>query len=50
MLKLSGEEVVTLELVHRPADGPVQVGIGLLSEVSPNSRCACPGEHKQQAV
>ena len=28
MLKFPGEEVVTLELVHRPADGPVQVGTG----------------------
>lgn len=28
MLKFPGEEVVTLELVHRPADGPVQIGTG----------------------
>ncbi len=28
MLKLPGEEMVTLELVHRPADGPVDVGTG----------------------
>jgi lactoylglutathione lyase len=28
MLKFPGEEVVTLELVHRPADGPVDVGTG----------------------
>ena len=28
MLKFPGENVVTLELVHRPADGPVQVGTG----------------------
>ena len=28
MLKFPGEHVVTLELVHRPADGPVQVGNG----------------------
>ena len=28
MLKFPGEEVVTLELVHRPADGRVQVGTG----------------------
>ena len=28
MLKFPGEEVVTLELVHRPACGPVQVGTG----------------------
>ena len=28
MLKFPGEEVVTLELVHRPADGPVQAGTG----------------------
>jgi lactoylglutathione lyase len=28
MLKLPGDEVVTLELVHRPADGPVDVGTG----------------------
>lgn len=28
VLKFPGEEVVTLELVHRPADGPVQVGTG----------------------
>jgi lactoylglutathione lyase len=28
MLKVPGEEVVTLELVHRPADGPVQAGTG----------------------
>jgi lactoylglutathione lyase len=28
MLKFPGEEVVTLELVHRPADGWVQVGTG----------------------
>ncbi|MGO9902277.1 MAG: VOC family protein [Solirubrobacteraceae bacterium] len=27
-LKLSGEEIVTLELVHRPSDGPVQIGTG----------------------
>jgi lactoylglutathione lyase len=29
VLKFPGEEVVTLELVHRPADGPVQIGTGL---------------------
>jgi lactoylglutathione lyase len=28
VLKFPGEEVVTLELVHRPANGPVQVGTG----------------------
>jgi lactoylglutathione lyase len=28
LLKFPGEEVVTLELVHRPADGPVQIGTG----------------------
>jgi lactoylglutathione lyase len=28
MLKFAGEEVVTLELVHRPADGPVAIGTG----------------------
>jgi lactoylglutathione lyase len=28
MLKFPSEEVVTLELVHRPAEGPVQVGTG----------------------
>ncbi len=28
MLKFPDEEVVTLELVHRPADGPVDVGTG----------------------
>ena len=28
MLKFPGEEVVTLELVHRPAAGPVQIGTG----------------------
>lgn len=28
MLKFPGEQVVTLELVHRPADAPVQVGTG----------------------
>jgi lactoylglutathione lyase len=28
MLKFPGEQVVTLELVHRPADGPVQAGTG----------------------
>jgi lactoylglutathione lyase len=28
MLKFPDEQVVTLELVHRPADGPVQVGTG----------------------
>jgi lactoylglutathione lyase len=28
VLKFPGEEVVTLELVHRPADGPVQIGSG----------------------
>ena len=28
MLKFPREEVVTLELVHRPADGPVEVGTG----------------------
>jgi len=28
MLKFPSEEVVTLELVHRPADGPVDVGTG----------------------
>src|SRR5437660_4215352 len=26
MLKFPGEEVVTLELVHRPEDGPVDIG------------------------
>jgi lactoylglutathione lyase len=28
MLKFPGEEVATLELVHRPAEGPVQIGTG----------------------
>src|SRR5204862_1894413 len=28
MLKSPGEEVVTLELVHRPEDGPVDIGTG----------------------
>jgi lactoylglutathione lyase len=28
MLKFPGEEVATLELVHRPTDGPVQIGTG----------------------
>ena len=28
MLKFPGEDVVTLELAHRPADGPVDVGTG----------------------
>lgn len=28
MLAFPGEDVVTLELVHRPADGPVDVGTG----------------------
>src|SRR5919109_5200069 len=28
MLKFPVEEVVTLELAHRPADGPVDVGTG----------------------
>jgi lactoylglutathione lyase len=28
MLKFPDEEVVTLELVHRPTDGPVQIGTG----------------------
>ncbi len=28
VLKFPGEGVVTLELVHRPADGPVQIGTG----------------------
>ena len=28
MLKLPSEEVVTLELVHRPADGAVDIGTG----------------------
>jgi lactoylglutathione lyase len=28
MLKFPSEEVVTLELVHRPADGPVEIGTG----------------------
>lgn len=28
MLKFPTEEVVTLELVHRPADGPVEIGTG----------------------
>jgi lactoylglutathione lyase len=28
VLKFPGEEVVTLDLVHRPADGPVQIGTG----------------------
>ena len=28
MLKLPSEEVVTLELVYRPADGPVVIGTG----------------------
>ena len=28
MLKFPAEQVVTLELVHRPTDGPVQVGTG----------------------
>ncbi|HEY6876319.1 MAG TPA: VOC family protein [Candidatus Dormibacteraeota bacterium] len=29
MLKSPSDEVVTLELVHRPADGPVEIGTGL---------------------
>lgn len=28
MLKFPGEEVVTLELVHRPTEGPVDIGTG----------------------
>jgi lactoylglutathione lyase len=28
MLKFPGEDVVTLELVHRPVDGPVLIGTG----------------------
>lgn len=28
MLKFPGEDAVTLELVHRPADGPVDIGTG----------------------
>ena len=28
MLKFPGEPVVTLELTHRPAEGPVQIGTG----------------------
>ena len=28
MLKFPGEEIVTLELVHRPTDGPVDLGTG----------------------
>ena len=28
MLKFPGENVVTLELVYRPADGPVEIGTG----------------------
>jgi lactoylglutathione lyase len=28
MLKFPSEEVVTLELVHRPADGPINIGTG----------------------
>lgn len=28
MLKFPNEEVVTLELVHRPVDGPVDIGTG----------------------
>ena len=28
MLKFPGEELVTLELVHRPEDGPVDIGTG----------------------
>jgi lactoylglutathione lyase len=28
MLMFPGEEMVTLELVHRPADGPVEIGTG----------------------
>jgi len=28
MLKFADEQVVTLELIHRPADGPVDVGTG----------------------
>jgi lactoylglutathione lyase len=28
MLRFPGEEVVTLELVHRPADEPVEIGTG----------------------
>jgi len=29
MLKFPSEEMVTLELVHRPTDGPVEIGTGL---------------------
>jgi len=28
VLKVSGDQVVTLELVHRPGDGPVDIGSG----------------------
>lgn len=28
MLKFPGDEIVTLELVHRPSDGPVDTGTG----------------------
>ncbi|MEO3826679.1 VOC family protein [Actinomadura sp. B10D3] len=33
MLKFPDDEVVTLELVHRPSDGPVNVGTGYRIEL-----------------
>jgi lactoylglutathione lyase len=33
VVKFPGEEVVTLELVHRPADGPVDIGTGFSHHV-----------------
>jgi lactoylglutathione lyase len=33
VLKFPGDAVVTLELVHRPTDGPVQIGTGFSHQV-----------------
>jgi catechol 2,3-dioxygenase-like lactoylglutathione lyase family enzyme len=38
VLKFPGEEVATLELVHQPADGPVQIGSRLQPSRHPGRR------------
>lgn len=49
VFKFPGEEVVTLELVHRPADGPVDVGTGFSHLVIQVDNLACTIEALTQA-
>lgn len=49
MLKSPGEAVVTIELVHRPADGPVDVGTGFSHLAVQVDNLAATIEHLSQA-